>query len=54
MVKSAKLPANGKKIRTLCAENLRSLSWHMATIERQHFCHSREKATHKYDDEIDA
>jgi hypothetical protein len=43
-----------KKIRTLCAENLRSLSWHMATIEKQHFCLSHEKATHKYDDEIDA
>jgi len=43
-----------KKIRTLCAENLRSLSWHMVNIEKQYFCHSCEKATHKYDDEIDA
>jgi hypothetical protein len=43
-----------KKIRTLCAENLQSLSWQMATIEKQHFCHSREKETHKYEDEIDA
>ncbi len=43
-----------EKIRTLCAENLRCFFWHMATSKKQLFCHSREKAAHKYVDEIDA
>jgi hypothetical protein len=42
-----------EKIRALCAKNLRSFFWHMATIEKHLFCHSREKAACKYVDEID-
>ncbi len=43
-----------EKIRTLCAENLQCFLWHVATSEKQLFCHSPEKAAHKYVDEIDA
>jgi hypothetical protein len=37
MLKSAKLPANCRKNRTLCAENLQSFFWHMSTSEKQLF-----------------
>jgi hypothetical protein len=54
IAKSAKLPVNCKKIRTLCAEN-RTLCAKIKTLcRKQLFCHSREKAAHKYVVEIDA
>jgi hypothetical protein len=54
MAKSAKSTANCRKIRTLCADNLRSFFWNMATSKKQLFCHLQEKAAREYVDEIDA